>query len=274
MTGSSVVALSQYMTPRWAAEELISRFFGDLGPRDYVLEPTCGDGAFLAAIPKSVPAIGVEIDPALAKIARACSGREVIVGDFRTVPLDFQCSAIVGNPPFSRQFVEGLLDRALDLLPEEGRVGLILPCFVFQTASTVERMVQRWDIEQHLIPRNLYPRLQHPLCFAQLRKGPRRGLVGFALFHEVHAVSQLEKRYRQLLASGERSSWAAVTRAALEACGGTATLQELYREISGFRPTSNPWWQAKVRQTLRGLAHRVAAGMWRLNDDNQAAIAA
>ncbi|MGZ1522248.1 class I SAM-dependent methyltransferase [Xanthomonas citri] len=274
MTGSRVVELSQYMTPRWAAEELIARFFGNLGSQDFVLEPTCGDGAFLSAIPKLVPAIGVEIDPALASIARASSGRDVIVGDFRTVDLNIQCTALVGNPPFSRPFVESLLDRALDLLPDEGRVGLILPCFVLQTASTVERLARRWDMEQHLIPRNLYPGLKHPLCFAQFRKGPKRGLVGFALFHEVHAVSQLESRYRQLLASGERSSWAAVTRAALEARGGTATLQELYREISGFRPTTNPWWQAKVRQTLRGLAHRVAVGMWQLNDNNQAAIAA
>lgn len=274
MSKARIVELSQYMTPQWAAQALVERFFSDLGEGDVVLEPTCGDGAFLAAIPDGVTAFGVEIDPELAQVARRLSGREVLVGDIRSVGLPVSPTAVIGNPPFSRAFVEAMLDRVWTVLPEEGRVGLILPCFVLQTASTVDRLGKRWELQQHMLPRNLFPRLQQPLCFAQLRKGGLRGLVGFALYPEVHAVSLLEQRYRQLLAGGVRSGWAAVTRAALEAHGGSATLQELYRDIGGCRPTPNPWWQAKVRQTLRTVAHRVSAGMWQLNSDNQAEKAA
>lgn len=38
------------------------------------------------------------------------------------------------------------------------------------------------------------------------------------------------------------------------------------REIEGHRPTSNPWWQAKVRQQLQRLAVRVGAGEWALQE--------
>jgi hypothetical protein len=60
---------SQYMTPEWAASELVERFFPSLSADDFVLEPTCGRGAFLKAIPDEVPAVGVELDPALAAVA-------------------------------------------------------------------------------------------------------------------------------------------------------------------------------------------------------------
>jgi site-specific DNA-methyltransferase (adenine-specific) len=96
------------------------------------------------------------------------------------------------------------------------------------------------------------------------RKGAERGLVNFALFHELAAVNRLQARYRALLAEGEGSAWAAVTRAALESLGGTADLQRLYREIEGHRPTTNTFWQAKVRQTVQRIAIRVDDGVWAL----------
>ncbi|WP_268597968.1 hypothetical protein, partial [Escherichia coli] len=92
-----------------------------------------------------------------------------------------------------------------------------------QTASTVDSWARRWGIDQQMMPRNVFPRLAHPLCFARFKKG-RRGLVGFALYHEAAAVARLQLRYRALLAQGERSVWAAVTRAAVEALGGEASL--------------------------------------------------
>ncbi len=96
-TNSRVANLGQYMTPRWVAEALVQRFFGDLTDRDVVLEPSCGRGAWLHAIPSETPAIGVEIDPELAAVARLDTGRRVIVGDFRDVDLDFEPSVITGN---------------------------------------------------------------------------------------------------------------------------------------------------------------------------------
>ena len=256
--------LSQWMTPEWAAIELVERYFGGLTSSDRVLEPSCGDGAFLRAIPRDVPAFGVEIDPSLAARARASSGRAVILGDFRMVDLPLKPTAIVGNPPFVKRTIDEFLDRAWSLLPEEGRAGFILPAFVFQTATTIERLAEHWSIRQDFLPRNIFPRINMPICFAVFTKAKVRGLVGFALYHETAAVQRLRTRYRALLAQGEASVWAAVVRAALEALGGRADLSSLYREIEGHRPTPNPFWQAKVRQTLQRIAERVGAGIWAL----------
>jgi len=260
----SAVQLGQYMTPDWAALELVERYFGDLTSADRVVEPTCGRGAFLRALPGYVPAFGVEIDPRLAAEAVRLSGREVIVGDFRTAELPFTPTAVIGNPPFQLRAIEGVLERAWELLPEDGRVGFIMPCYTLQTPATVERLARRWSLQQDMLPRTLFHRLSHPLCFALLTKGTRRGLVGFALYHEAAAVARLQARYRALLVEGERSVWAAVVRAALEVLGGRADLPELYREIEGHRPTTNTFWQAKVRQTLQRIAVRVGAGTWAL----------
>lgn len=57
---------------------------------------------------------------------------------------------------------------------------------------------------------------------------------------------------------------AAVTRAALEQLGGSATLAQLYREVEGSQPTSNRFWQAKVRQQVQRLATRVGPATWAL----------
>lgn len=269
MSADNVKRFGQHMTPDWAALELVEQFFGDLGASDLVIEPSCGRGAFLRALPREVPAIGVELDPELAAAART-TGRRIVVGDFRMV--DLPCAtAIIGNPPFSVSLVEQFLERAWQLLPMDGRVGFILPCFILQTASTVERIAEHWSMRQHLIPRNLFVRINHPLCFAQLTKGTARGLVGFALFGELHAVSRLQARYRELLANGEGSVWSAVVRAALEALGGRAELKQLYREIEGHRPTTNAFWQAKVRQTLQRIAVRVGDGTWALPEPVEAA---
>lgn len=255
--------LGQYMTPEWAAEELVAHYFGDLTLCDRVLEPSCGTGAFLHAIPSHVPAIGVEIDPALAAIARSHTCREVVLGDFRTVDLPMRPTAIIGNPPFKLSVVRGFLDRAWELLPDDGRVGFILPAFLLQTPSTVDAFAQRWHLQQDMLPRTLFPRLSKPLCFARFTKG-KRGMVGFALYHEASAVSRLQRRYRALLKQGERSVWAAVVRAAFEALGGSASLADLYREIEGARPTPNRFWQEKVRQQVQRLGYRTGPGRWAL----------
>lgn len=255
-------ALGQWMTPDWMAEELVSSYFGGLAMFDTVIEPSCGEGAFLRALPANVRAIGVEIDPELASRAVATTGREVLVGDFTTVDLP-PATAVIGNPPFRMATIEAFLARAFELLPNDGRVGFILPAYTFQTTRTTMRMAERWHIEQAAIPRDFFPRISVPVCFARFTKG-RRGLVGFALYHEAGAVHRLQRRYRALLAQGETSAWAAVTRAALEQLGGSATLAQLYREVEGSRPTSNRFWQAKVRQQVQRLATRVGPATWAL----------
>lgn len=271
---SRVADLSQYMTPDWAAAACVERFLPDLGAGDLVFEPTCGRGAFLRAVPDHVPAVGMELDPVLAAHAAATTGRTVLVGDVLHAPLPAGITAMVGNPPFQVSFVNRLLARAHQVLPMEGRVGMLLPCFVFQTASNVEAMARDWSIEQTMLPRNLYPRLRHPLCFAVLTKDRRRHLVGFALFHELAAINRLQRRYRELLREGRGSVWAAVVQAALEQLGVVATLAQIYAEVEGYRPTSNPWWQAKVRQVLQRSFRRIGPGRWALPDVEPAAAAA
>lgn len=264
-------ALGQFMTPDWAAERLIEQYFGDLGSHDQVVEPTCGRGAFLRALPDRVPAIGVEIDPTLAAAAQASSGRRVIVGDFRMVDLPVVPTAVVGNPPFAVRTIVEILDRAWNLMDDDGRCGFILPAFALQTSATANAIAARWRVRQDMLPRDLFPRLSHPLCFAYLTKGAERGYVNFALYYELAAVRRLQARYQALLAEGEGSAWAAVTRAALESLGGCAELHRLYREIEGHRPTTNTFWQAKVRQTLQRIAVRVGPGRWALPADEVAA---
>jgi len=250
------------MTPDWAAIELVDRYFGDLPAGAGVVEPACGRGAFLRALPAHLQVVGVEIDTALASVAERSSGRPVIVGDFRMVDLPFVPQAIVGNPPFTTRTVLDFLGRAWNLMEDEGRVGFILPAYCLQTSNTVVGLAERWSMQQEMLPRDLFPGLSHPLCFAVLTKGAARGMVGFALYHEQAAVRRMQDRYRQLLQEGEGSAWAAVTRAALEALGGRADLQRIYREVDGHRPTENAFWQAKVRQQLQRIAVRVDSGVW------------
>lgn len=258
------LALGQFFTPAWAAELLVEQHFADLTLCDTVLEPSCGPGAFLGAIPDHVPAVGVEIDPDLAARAQANTGRPVVVGDFLSVDIPMRPTAIVGNPPFKLPTIEAFLRRAQDLLPDGGRCGLILPAYTFQTARTACRIARGWRIDQQMLPRDLFPRLRLPLCFAIFRKASHGELVSFALYHEAVAVARMQARYRALLAAGERSAWRAVTAAALESLGGVATLPDLYAEIEGHQPTPNRWWREKVRQQLQGIAVRLDRGRWAL----------
>lgn len=259
---SRQMELGQYFTPDWAAQALLEQYYPDLGAAHAVLEPSCGTGAFLKVIPDAVTAVGVEIDPDLAQIARERSGRLVIVGDFLEAELPVQPTHVIGNPPFKSSLVSAFLEKAWTLLPDEGHCGLILPAFCLQTPSAVERLSKRWHIAQDMLPRNLFPRLSRPCCFVRFTKGPSRGLVGFALYHEARAIQLLEKRYREALAHSRGSVWEAVTRLALQRLGGSAKLERIYAEIEGRRPTTNPYWKEKVRQTLQKIGRRVGPGEW------------
>jgi site-specific DNA-methyltransferase (adenine-specific) len=244
--------LCQYMTPQWVAEALVERHFSRLDASDHVIEPSCGDGSFLHAIPAFVPAIGVEIDPVLADTARRETGREVLVGDFISIDLPHRPTALIGNPPFVASVVDGFLHRAFELLPEGGRAGFILPAYLFQTAARVAGYADRWSISQELLPRNAFhTRMQTPLLFAIFSKDAKRRLIGFALYREAADVQALPDPYRVLLESSSGSVWKAVCKAALSACGGSGSLKQIYAELEDHRPTRTQFWREKIRQTLR-----------------------
>lgn len=254
------------MTAEWATTILVERYFGDLTSDDLVLEPSCGRGAFIKAVPAHVPCVGVEIDPVLAAEAADNTGREILVGDFRTIDLPFEPTTIIGNPPFKLGLVDDLLERAARLLPTDGRCGLLLPAYTFQTADRVNRWADQWSLAAELMPRNLFYRSRLPLVFALFTKSRIRTMVGFALYRECAAVSNLEEHARLVLINGVRRQgvWRALVVDTLTRLGGRAALPELYAAIEPRRPTPNAFWREKVRQVVQQCCRRVGPGEWEL----------
>ncbi len=260
---------SQYLTPEWASQSLVDQFFSDLTTSDVMLEPTCGRGSFLKAIPLNVRAIGIELDPELAAAAASETGRIVICGDFRTIELPERPTHIVGNPPFSVKLLDELLERAAEWLPDNGRCGLILGTQMVQTPSTVLRWNERWSMQQHILPRTLFPRSIRPLVFLMFTKDrQRRMLGGFALYRESVEINAMSAAAKLILVRGtpNKSCWRSVVEWALRRCGGRAHLRELYNAIEPHRPTENRWWQEKVRQTLQRHFSSAGDGVWQLSE--------
>lgn len=268
--------IDDYPTPLWVCEALIERFFPELDADDLVVEPSCGRGRFLQSIPAHVPAMGVEIDPVLAEEARVETGRQIITGDFRTVALDMRPTAIIGNPPFRVSLIESFLERAHMLLPYEGRFGMLLPAYFFQTAARVEEYAKSWSIEQTMIPRDTYRGLRLPLVFALFSKSRRRTLVGFALYPETVAVRLLAAEYQEIAGAGAggRSAWRSVVEAALRSLGGEASLEDLYRAVQGRRPTGTAFWKEKIRQMVQRHCVRVGRGRYALSKQGDLVLAA
>lgn len=258
--------LNQFFTPTWAAELLVRRHFGDLKASDTVLEPSCGDGRFLMAIPPEVDAFGVEIDPAMAERAARNSGRDVVTGDFRMVDLPRRPTVVIGNPPFDMDVFDGMLDRCHELLDYNGRAGFLLPVYAFQTASRVIDYSRRWSMQQELLPRNLFERLSCPIMWATFRKERRTVMSGLFLYAETHAIADMHADVRRLMVGNQSTAtcWRDAVHAALVALGGRAQLQQIYAAIEGNRPSANPWWREKVRQVAARHFQRVGRGEFSL----------
>jgi adenine-specific DNA-methyltransferase len=258
--------LHQWFTPRWVCEAIVDRYFRFLDLADSVIEPSCGDGRFLEALPAEVPAVGVEIDPAMAARAREASGRPVIAGDFLTVDIPGRFTHAIGNLPFDARLVHGFLARAHGLLEEGGLCGFLLPAYVLQTSSKVVALNRQWSIEQQLMPRNIFPRLSLPLVFAQFRKDPQRTLVGFFLYRECADVASMPRDVQQALQGPVKGSvWRQAVRTAFQRLGvAKATLEALYSAVE--RPSENRFWREKVRQVLQTYPEfrRAGAGTWQL----------
>lgn len=260
--------LHQYFTAVWVAEALIERHFANLDSNDFVVEPSCGTGAFLGAIPRHVPAIGVEIDPELAKLASANTGREVIQGDFPAVEFDCQPTAIVGNPPFATDDIERFIAKAGSILPRGGRMGLILPAYAFQTSSRLARWAEDWSIQQEALPRDLFPGLSKPLAFLLFSKDARKSLIGFALYLEAAENKMLPKSVRETLARAVgQPAWKTCLTEILQAFGGEANLSEIYQAVGPRRPTKTQFWREQTRKVLHESFKRVGDGRWALPDD-------
>lgn len=257
-------SLGQWMTPAWAAEAICAEALADLGRHDVVIEPSCGTGRFLQALGADVQAIGVEIDPRLAEVARRETGRTVVTGDFRTVDLPIsEATHVVGNPPFQLDVFEGMLDRAHSLLVDNGRAIWILPCYALQSSSRVTRWNAKWSISQAMLPRTLFPGIRLPLALVTFGKTHERRLHGFLLYHESREIEEMPAVYAAALREG-RSGWKAVVEAAIERLGGEATVQQVCAEIAPRRPTQTRHWQEQVRKQLRSGFRRTARATYAL----------
>lgn len=262
MSGS---ATGQYMTPAWAGRELWEAHFSDVCETDTVLEPTCGDGRMLQAIPPSVPAFGVELDPDLAEQARQRTARLVLTGDVLKLDLQREFNIVFGNLPFRASFMDSLLDRIADEVDDGCRCGLIVPAYYMQTPSRVLRWNRLWTISAELLPRTLWPRLMRPIIFALFTKDPIPKLNGLRLYIEADAVSRLPQKYRDMMITG-RGLWVQVVEGTVKDLGGEAHLQDIYNVVERRRPTPNQWWREKVRQTLqRGPFIPKGDGIWAID---------
>lgn len=267
--------LHQYFTPVWVAELLYERYFRHLTKHDVAIDPTCGTGNFLLAIPTGPDApisYGIEVDPLLAEQARHRTGRPVITGDFRTVPLPTTPTAIIGNPPFQTALIEQFMDRAGRVLPEGGHLGFILPAYFLQNSARTIDYAERWSMDIATLPRDIFPRLRYSLIFGLFTKNRKHTMIGLALFQETAALRQLPTRFSETLKTSTSSIWVAVVHQALEELGGEASLQALYHVIEGRRPTANRFWREKTRQILQSYPDRfsrLAAGYYRLTSRPQ-----
>lgn len=256
--------LDQWFTPYWAAEELAYDVLREMGGAA-VLEPSCGAGSFLSAIPAANDAYGVEIDPVMAEHARRSTGRPVIEGDFRKVDLpEVEFGAIIGNPPFGADMVDGFVRRCHRILPDGGIAAFILPAHLFSTTNRVAPWNAMFSLDVKLIPRSLFPRISMSLVWARFVKERPRRMIGLLLFDRQGDVESMPKEIRRRLHAP--GTWREAVHHALESLNGEATLREIYAALEPRRPTDNQWWRDKCRQTLRLYFQRIDDTRWRLPD--------
>ncbi len=258
--------LNQYFTQRWVAEAIVERHYADLRTGATVIEPSCGDGRFLLALPEHLHAIGVEIDPVQAQLARDRSGRQVITGDFLKVALPTEVDAIVGNPPFVANTVAEFLDRSHQLLRDGGRCGFILPAYILQTSSKVMQFAERWSIQTELMPRNVFPGLSLPITFTVFTKDRARKLFGFFLYREAADVAAARSDVKELIGQSPKtgSVWRQAVNAAFDRLGGNcAALNEIYGAVQ-HKPQENGHCQQQIRKVLQTYPEftPVERGVW------------
>jgi site-specific DNA-methyltransferase (adenine-specific) len=267
---SQQAELGEYYTPSWAGPVLFNAHLGHLPPGAIIVEPGCGPGRMLQAIPARYRAIGVEINPTQAAEARRRTGREVIVGDIRTVQLPDRIDAFFGNPKFELDLIEDLLARADERMGYGGKLALILPSYLLQTSGTVLRMNRRFTIQSEKLPRDLFQRplqMKCPIEFVIFTKEQHPRLLGFQLYSELQEISRLEEGAQETLEThidSTGSVWRALVEKVVRKLGGRAHLRDIYACVEGCRPTRTAWWKQQIRKVCQFFFRRLGRGVYGL----------
>lgn len=257
--------LKQYFTAPWFASLMVQHYFPDLDEADLILEPSAGRGALIKAIPDHVPAIGVEIDPEVAQLARESSGRQIITGDFTTVDIPFTPTGIIGNPPFDLSVFEMMLSRSYELLPKDKKAVFLLPAYFYQTAKSVIRFRHKWSMSLDMVPRDIYPGLSKPLVIGQFIKDGKRIMSNMLFYMEKVEFDDMSARSKEILKDqARRSVWKDLVVDAVKSLGGRAKLKQIYDFVSPKRPTENPFWREQIRKVAQKALTRVGHGEYAL----------
>lgn len=262
-------SLSQYFTPRWAAEILYDAHFSHLGSNDLLWEPTCGTGNIIASVPLNVPCIGTELDPELVIQAKRY-GRPIIEGNCLTADLSEygKITAVFGNPPFVMELFEKLLERCSKMLDIGHKAAFIIPAYFLQTSHTVVRLGKKWSISQEMLPRNIFPNSIKPLTFGTFIRDNSPMLIGFRLYHETAMMDEFSKDTKEELYYGSsetRSIWKSAIANTLNRLGGKASLKDIYDSMRNNRPTKNEFWKEQIRKVLQKSFVRIDEGIYSLN---------
>lgn len=117
--------LQFYRTP----DDVVSKVLDDAYlPKDgFVLEPSCGDGAFLDELRKrGHQAYGVEVSRARARECLA-KGHHVHIGNFLEFHAPNEYAAVVMNPPFYGEHYLKHIAKAIECLEPGGTLVAVLP---------------------------------------------------------------------------------------------------------------------------------------------------
>jgi len=159
-----------YPTPTWLVDLVVAEAVTApaAGADVVVVDPSCGDGRFLAAAARRVRdlggrpvLVGVDIDPAsLAAAATALAGEHVTLseGDALAHAWPADVDVVVGNPPYLSQMAAAttrggasrhgggpyaeaaveFLALAFRMLGPRGRLGLVLPQSIFASRDAAD----------------------------------------------------------------------------------------------------------------------------------------
>jgi len=133
----TVESLGQVFT----SSDVVDKMLNMRQNKGFILEPSCGDGAFWLKIQSEKNSVAIEIDPSIAPIGS-------IVGDFFEYNFKHRFDTIIGNPPYVRfknipestlrllnienydkrtNLYTFFIDKCVDLLNDGGEIIFVTP---------------------------------------------------------------------------------------------------------------------------------------------------